>query len=212
VSHLGRWLSALVDGELEGEERDRVLNHVAGCSGCRQEANAMRALKRRLTALGDHSAEPAIAGRLMELAWTSRADNDDFADTGTGAGPAAANHALRPGVRLLAASAGSALAAVGMMAFLLGSRGSPPAPKVTPSVVSYLMQHAYDAGQAPAGSAPVTTPASGYRHGARLAGPALARPEQFGSGLVTDFAATGAVGGTGAAHHSLVPMVSHRPG
>src|SRR6266567_2620458 len=68
VSHLGHWLSALVDGELDGTERDHVLNHVAGCRSCREEANAMRALKRRLTALGETSAEPAITGRLIELA------------------------------------------------------------------------------------------------------------------------------------------------
>ena len=57
MSHLGLWLSALVDGELDGIERDRVLNHVAGCDMCRTEANAMRALKRRLTALGETCAE-----------------------------------------------------------------------------------------------------------------------------------------------------------
>ncbi len=224
MSHLGRWLSALVDGELEGEERDRVLNHVAGCAGCRQEANAMRALKRRLTALSDTSAEPAIASRLIELAWTSEPALDD--DPFGGAGP---SRAVRPGVRMLAASAGSALAAVGMMAFLLGSTGSPPAPKVTPSVDSYLLQHAYDAGQAPASSTPATAPASGYRHGARVAGAALGRPQQYVSGPVTAFAANGAVtgspavsptavspsarpGGSGAASSSPAPMVSQRPG
>ncbi len=67
MSHLGRWLSALVDGELDPEERDRVLNHLAHCDGCLSEANAMRALKRRLTALGGTSDDSAIAGRLMDL-------------------------------------------------------------------------------------------------------------------------------------------------
>ncbi len=48
-------------------------------------------------------------------------------------------------------------------------------PRVTPSVDSYLRQHAYDAGQAPAGSAPVTGPArAGQR--TRLAGPVPGRP------------------------------------
>ncbi len=108
----------------------------------------MRALKRRLTALSDTSAEPAIASRLMELAWTSQQGEDDY-DL-TAAGPSGAARSVRPGVRLLAASAGSALAAVGMVAFLLGSTGAAPARKVTPSVDSYLLQHSYDAGQAPA--------------------------------------------------------------
>ena len=67
MSHLGRWLSALVDEELDGAERDRVLNHLARCAPCRQEANALRALKRRMIALGEDAADSAIVGRLMEL-------------------------------------------------------------------------------------------------------------------------------------------------
>ena len=63
MSHLGRWLSALVDGELDGVERDRVLNHVAGCDACRQEANAMRALKRHLSR--------SLFNRLVEVPLTS---------------------------------------------------------------------------------------------------------------------------------------------
>jgi hypothetical protein len=165
VSHLGRWLSALVDGELADIERDRVLNHVAGCTACRQEANAMRALKRRLTALGDTCAESPIAGRLIELA----------RDQGGLAGgafslapwPAAAlgpqpGDALRParlGWKIATGSATSALLAVGVIAFLLGNAsGTPPVPKVTPSVDSLLVQHSYDAGQERAGSAPVAGP------------------------------------------------------
>jgi anti-sigma factor RsiW len=204
MSHLGRWLSALVDGELEGEERDRVLNHVAGCAGCRQEANAMRALKRRLTALGDTVAEPAIASRLMELARISRPAADDLDFTfarsfGSSASSAQSDssHPARLGARLLAATASAALAAVGLVAFLLGSANGAAEPKVTPSVDTYLLQHAYDAGQAAAGSTSVTAPASGLRHGARVAGPALGRPEQFGPGPAAPFAPSGTVSGVG---------------
>jgi hypothetical protein len=184
MSHLGRWLSALVDGELDGDERDRVLNHVAGCQSCRQEANAMRAIKRRLTALGETSAEPAIAGRLMELAQ----DNQDGVPPGDLLAPsqrltAQAGRAADWGSRLVAqswriaaGSAGGALLAVGVVAFLLGNGASqPPVPQVTPSVDSYLIEHAYDAGQAPAGAQPSAgSQPAGQR--ARPAGPALARP------------------------------------
>lgn len=162
MSHLGRWLSALVDGELDGSERDHVLNHLAGCRSCRQEANAMRALKRRLIALGETSAEPAIASRLIELARGDR--------TAVGAVPLPATglaHLGRAGDlghrlltrswRLAAASASGSLVAIGVMAFLLGNGATaPPVPEVTPSVDSYLIQHAYDAGQARAGSLPAT--------------------------------------------------------
>ena len=175
MSHLGRWLSALVDGELDGSERDHVLNHLAGCRSCRQEANAMRALKRRLIALGDTSAEPAIASRLIELARGDR--------TAVGAVPLPATglaHLGRAGDlghrlltrswRLAAASASGSLVAIGVMAFLLGNGATaPPVPEVTPSVDSYLIQHAYDAGQARAGSLPAT-------------GKAPASPGQVGPG------------------------------
>lgn len=223
MSHLGRWLSALVDGELEGDERDHVLNHIAGCAGCRQEANAMRALKRRLTALGDTSAEPAVATRLIELARASRPAAFDFSLAAECPPPSPAQpRAVGPRARLLAASAGCAVAAVGTMAFLLGSAGGPPAPRVTPSVDSYLMQHAYDAGQAPASSGQAAVPAaSGTRQGGAFPAPALGRPEQFGPGPVAGLAASGAVSGKAASspaavpaagHSSSPPMVSQRPG
>jgi hypothetical protein len=162
VNHLGRWLTALVDGELDGTERDRVLNHIAGCAACRQEANSMRALKRRLTALGDSCAESPITGRLIELA---RGDDETAAAMRSGAtswsvaafDPPAGRRArqIRPGWKFATGSATSALLAIGVSAFLLGNgSGEPPVPKVTPSVDSYLMQHIFDAGQQPAGSTP----------------------------------------------------------
>src|SRR5262249_15002023 len=81
MSHLGRWLSALVDGELDPAERDRVLNHLAGCRSCLREANEMRALKRRLTALGDSSDDGAIAGRMIELVRSEQGSFGRFAPT-----------------------------------------------------------------------------------------------------------------------------------
>ncbi len=150
MSHLGRWLSALVDGELDPQERDRVLNHVAGCQGCLDEVNAMRALKRRLTALGETSTDDAITGRLIDLA-----HSDLAALPSAGLGPVRPGRARRREAgqawRVTAGSAGSVIAVIGIAAFLLGnSAAAPPAPKVTPSVDSYLLQHAYDAGQEPA--------------------------------------------------------------
>jgi len=192
VSHLGHWLSALVDGELDGTERDHVLNHVAGCRSCREEANAMRALKRRLTALGETSAEPAITGRLIELA------GRDHGATAAAPMPSPARMpqlgwAAEWGPRLIAqswrtaaASAGGALLAIGAVAFLLGNAAEPPAPKVTPSVDSYLLEHAYDAGQARAGSPPVTGYAPARQgQGTGQSGPGLVGPGQPASGQLS---------------------------
>ncbi|MYX40298.1 zf-HC2 domain-containing protein, partial [Streptomyces sp. SID89] len=43
--HLGDRLSALVDGELGHEARERVLAHVATCAKCKAEVEAQRRLK-----------------------------------------------------------------------------------------------------------------------------------------------------------------------
>jgi|ERR1022692_1925429 anti-sigma factor RsiW len=155
MSHLGRWLSALVDGELEGSERDRVLIHLAGCESCRHEANTLRALKRRMTALGDTSADSAIAGRLIELArseqeLTAAAVPSAAWPAWPAAGSAWARHQMRPGWVVMAGSAGMALAAIGAAAFMLGGVQRAPVPRVTPAVDTYWPQHDYDMGQAPA--------------------------------------------------------------
>jgi len=185
VTHLGRWLSALVDGELDGTERDRVLNHVAGCQSCRQEANAMRALKRRLTALGETSAEPAIASRLIELAHSDQGNPAGALLWLAPMGSAQVGWVGDRGSRLLtrtwrlaAASAGGSLIAIGVIAFLLGSGAAePPVPKVTPSVDSYLVQHAFDAGQARAGSM-----SAGSAPTSQGSGPGQVGPGQAGVG------------------------------
>jgi hypothetical protein len=57
VSHLGERLTALVDGELGHDERDRALAHLATCRQCRSEAEELRRLKSQLRSL--RSAVPA---------------------------------------------------------------------------------------------------------------------------------------------------------
>jgi len=53
VSCLGERLTALVDGELGDEERERAHAHLAGCDGCREEADQLRKLKGRLRGLSE---------------------------------------------------------------------------------------------------------------------------------------------------------------
>jgi anti-sigma factor RsiW len=80
VSHLGEYLSALVDGELTGTELDRANAHLAACKRCRAEAAALRDLKRQLRDLaaatgigtenGDASArsvDEALTERLLAM-------------------------------------------------------------------------------------------------------------------------------------------------
>jgi len=159
MSHLGRWLTALVDGELDAAERDHVLNHLAGCPPCLREANEMRALKRRLTALGEPGDDAAIAGWLIDLVKFEHGPHGPSARlgarrSGDHTGALALGRRLLPaglvrhGWTMAAGSAAAGLAAIGVAAFALSnSAGPPPAPRITPAVDSYVLQHAYDAGQ-----------------------------------------------------------------
>jgi anti-sigma factor RsiW len=55
----GELLSALVDGALGHEERDRVHAHLAGCDRCRAEVEAQRRLKARLSGLAGATPPPS---------------------------------------------------------------------------------------------------------------------------------------------------------
>ncbi|MCW2915584.1 MAG: putative transrane anti-sigma factor [Actinomycetia bacterium] len=67
MSHLGERLTALVDGELGHDERDRALAHLATCEQCRGEADTFRRLKSRLRALDEVAASTDLMGRLHAL-------------------------------------------------------------------------------------------------------------------------------------------------
>lgn len=175
MTHLGRWLTALVDGELDGAERDHVLSHLARCGDCLSEASALRALKKRMGGLGDTTADSTMTDRLVDLASTDRhrsdwlrsewrrAHRNGFHQHRYGSrrrGPLAPGRrdrfswrgqATRPAWVLVTGAVAAALAGVGAAAFLLGgSSPSPGAPRITPAVDAYWTQHGFDAGQAPA--------------------------------------------------------------
>jgi anti-sigma factor RsiW len=199
MSHLGRWLSAQVDSELDGVERDRVLNHLAGCDACREEANAMRALKRRMTSLGDGVGDAGITSKLIELARASTevvAGSAATTDWPHLSDPIGGSRLPWLNWRVASCSAGSALLAIGVLAFMLGgSTTGNPSPRVSPAVDAYWTQHSYDTGQAPATgrslvqtARPSTSPVPAYqvgvvpargsagpaKRGSRLLGPASA--------------------------------------
>jgi anti-sigma factor RsiW len=48
TSHLGPALNAFVDGELDGARENDVLTHLAWCSSCRSEVEALRGFKAAL--------------------------------------------------------------------------------------------------------------------------------------------------------------------
>lgn len=67
-NHLGDRLSALVDGELDHDARERALVHLAHCSSCRAEADAQRAVKRLLAGTPVPDQPAGAAARLLALA------------------------------------------------------------------------------------------------------------------------------------------------
>lgn len=66
--HLGQRISALVDGELGHQERDRALAHIAHCPACRSQLEEERRVKDRLATAPAPPPSPALTARLLGLA------------------------------------------------------------------------------------------------------------------------------------------------
>jgi Putative zinc-finger len=143
VSHLGHRLSALIDGELSDTQRERVLGHLIRCEPCRQEAAALRALKQRMHALGEATANTALTDRLVALG----ARYPGQAGLGL-------SRRRRP-VRSIAVAA-LAVAGLGLpaAAFLAGGGQPEPGPSVTPAVDMFMMQHEISTGNAEVSPSP----------------------------------------------------------
>jgi len=163
VSHLGYRLSALIDGELSHEQRERVLAHLARCQPCRREAAALRALKQRMHALGEATAGTALTDRLVALGARYPGQS------GRG------RPRRRWPVRSIAVAC-LAVAGLGLpvAAFLAGGGQQEPGPTITPAVDMFVLQHEISTGEYPAASAspsvaPSPRPAhTGWSH--RMAG------------------------------------------
>ncbi|WP_416963173.1 anti-sigma factor family protein, partial [Streptomyces sp. Agncl-13] len=65
--HLGDRLSALVDGELGHESRERVLAHLATCTKCKAEADAQRRLKNVFAEVAPPPPSESFLARLQGL-------------------------------------------------------------------------------------------------------------------------------------------------
>jgi Putative zinc-finger len=67
VSHLGTWVSALVDGQLAPAETERALAHVAACPACADEVAAARQARRALSITPDVAPDAELTARLLAL-------------------------------------------------------------------------------------------------------------------------------------------------
>jgi anti-sigma factor RsiW len=175
MTHLGQRLSALIDGELDGEGRDRVLVHLAKCEPCRAEAVALRTLKRRMNALGETTeADSGLAGRLMGL--SAGLDGRGGVPLTPWSTVTATTHPMgrigwpeaRPAWYVLGGAVTVFLAGLGTAAFMAG--GSPqlpePEPRVTPAVDVFVLQHDMVTGEVPA-----APPSPGISQKSSLHGP-----------------------------------------
>ncbi len=182
MSHLGDRLSALIDGELDGAERDRAHAHLASCERCRAEAAELRALKRELRALMTGApAEAAMTSRLIAMTGPGgpkprqrrrlllhRSPGPGPAGRGSlGPGPAGRG-SLGPGMprprrarrrRYLVIGAMSLVVGLGTAAFTVGGAGEgAPGPKITPQVELYGVEHAITTGGLPLVTGPSAQP------------------------------------------------------
>jgi len=186
MSHLGERLTALVDGELGHDERDRALAHLAICAECRAEAETLRRLKGRLRSLGDSvpppddligklygmsgrpaageftPPDPAMVSRMPAMssflpADPARTARRRPADNRPRGRGAVDRHGRRVrGRTLLVGAATLAVLGVGGVSFAAGG-DSGPLPRVNPPVEQFSIQHALTSGDVPVGET-TTTP------------------------------------------------------
>ncbi|WP_114255156.1 zf-HC2 domain-containing protein [Streptomyces sp. Go-475] len=82
--HLGDRLSALVDGELGHDARERVLAHVATCAKCKAEVDAQRRLKNVFAEAAPPPPSESFLARLQGLPAGSGPDGDELPPGGGG--------------------------------------------------------------------------------------------------------------------------------
>jgi anti-sigma factor RsiW len=162
MSHLGDLLSALVDGELDGAELDRVHAHLAGCDQCRAEVAKLRELKQQLRALMTGApAEAAMTRRLIAMTGPGGPlpPRRRLLRVVPGPRPAKGPPRSRPGTlrprsarrrRYLVLGTVSLVVGLGTAAFTVGGGGdASPGPKITPPVEMYSVEHAITTGEVP---------------------------------------------------------------
>ena len=166
MTHLGEQISALIDGELTGAELDRANAHLAGCERCRAEAAWERQIKRAVGALFQVDGDDELTRRLLNMGGPggpvpSHQDRREQYRRDRGRGPRdkrprgrgsrGYGDAPRSRARYVLWSAVSLfVVAIGAAAFSMGGGGSAaPAPKITPQLEMFSVEHAIVSGTVP---------------------------------------------------------------
>jgi anti-sigma factor RsiW len=187
MTHLGNRLSALIDGELDGAERDRAYAHLASCEQCRTEAAELRALKQKLRALMSRApAEAAMTRRLIAMTGPGGPLPPRRRLLRLASGPRSTGRRenRRPGPRgsrgsrvpvrrrYLVLGTVSLVVGLGTAAFTVGGSGAAaPGPRITPPVEMYSVEHAITGGEIP-----FTGPSGRSSAGASMAGAGTTQP------------------------------------
>lgn len=155
-------LSALADGALSHDERDRTYAHLAGCSACRVELDALRTLKARLSGLA--ATTPAPPPDLQDALCRLAVPPAPAAPAGAPVlvsvrRPAVVRHSRRHR-RLRRSSAVGGLVVLGVGAvLLLGGGETPSTTPVDPGSEAFVVDYASTTGDVPV-ARPVTSAAS----------------------------------------------------
>jgi anti-sigma factor RsiW len=177
MSHLDDQISALVDGELTGAELDRANAHLAACVRCRDEAAAVRQLKRALRALaesldaasddagrsaGPGQADDGLTRRLIAMAGpggpvpSRQSHREQFLRskgeqrTGRPSGGRPPRGKRRRGRYMIWSAITLVVVGIGAAAFSLGGGGgSAPGPNITPQLEMFSVEHAITSGDVP---------------------------------------------------------------
>lgn len=155
-------LSALVDGALSHDERDRTYAHLAGCAACRGEVDGLRTLKARLSGLAATTPPPPpdLQEALRRLAVAQGPAPPPSAPVLVSVRrPAVVRHSRRHRA-LRRSSAVGGLAALGVGAvLLLGGGEAPSTTPVDPGSEVFVVDYASTAGDVPV-ARPVTSAVS----------------------------------------------------
>ncbi|MFI5731959.1 anti-sigma factor family protein [Kribbella sp. NPDC051587] len=163
-------LSAVVDGQLDHDSRDKVLSHLVGCDTCRAEVDAQRRLKARMAALEAPDPSTDLMQRLMGVSSFATEPREEIRPVLTpaptlfpqrSAFPAARTGVSRPGAPrptrsrrrtgvLSAAGSAAAVASLLGTAFVVGdpARSEQP-PSLQPPMTSFSSDHASTSGGTP---------------------------------------------------------------
>jgi anti-sigma factor RsiW len=142
-SHLGDIVTALIDGELGVEARDRALSHAAACPRCKADVDAERRLKAKLRGTPTPaSAESFLLASLLEIPASPQSMTPGWDD-----GPHRSSRRIRHPYMLGAGCAASVVIGFAGAAALGASGGS--GRLVSPAVSTYTVENAATTGGVP---------------------------------------------------------------